>query len=92
MGWEWIPGGLDWLVGIEPYEVSQVLDSAKKWPRPGRSSDTGIGGLTIWGRTRAGRPLMIGVKLLPGLDMQVYSARELTVDQIAELEEWEATR
>jgi hypothetical protein len=92
MGWNWVPGVMDSLDGIEPYEVSQVLGSAKRWPRPGASRDTGIGSLTIWGRTWAGRPMMIGVRLGPGLDMQVYAARELTAAQVTELEKWEATR
>jgi hypothetical protein len=50
VGWEWIHEALARLEGVEPHEVSQVLNASRRWPRPA----IGLGGvrvLVIWGRT-----------------------------------------
>src|SRR5262249_38738427 len=70
-----------------------------------RYRDQGFGGLgqqghtaagtvlTVWGRTRTRRALL--VVLWPeqdSLDSYITAARELTADEEAELQRWEATR
>lgn len=58
MGYEWITVVPARLTGIEPHEVMQVLAAPARWPRPA-VDDVGIRVLTVWGRTRTGRALMI---------------------------------
>ncbi|MFC3386255.1 hypothetical protein [Couchioplanes azureus] len=93
MAFQWASGVLDWLAqrGIEAYEVQQVLQYGKRWPRQGRTPAGAV--LTIWGRTRTGRALL--VVLWPGqgsLDAYITGGRELTADEETELRRWEATR
>jgi hypothetical protein len=89
----WASGALEWLarLGIEPYEVHQVLQYGKRWPRPGR---TPVGtALTVWGRTHTGRALLVVLWPERGsLDSDITAARELTADEETELKRWEATR
>ena len=92
MGWDWVPGAMEQLEGIEPYEVLQALVASKRWPRNGVSRNTGMMSLTICARTRAGRPLMVGLIRLQGFEGLIYSAKELHGEQLAEFEAWEATR
>jgi hypothetical protein len=89
VGWEWIREALAKLQGVEPHEVSQVLNGPRRWPRPA----VGLGGvrvLVIWGRTLTGRPLLVVVKHKEGRDWWIVGARELDPDEVAELEGWEA--
>jgi hypothetical protein len=89
VGYEWITAVLDKLEGIEPHEVSQVLAARSRWPRPA----VGVGGtrvLTIWGRTRTGRPLMVALRRKDEWDWWIAGVRELSSNEVAELEEWEA--
>ena len=92
MGWEWSWFVLEQLTGIEPYEVMQVLETGQRWPRPAVDPVTGLVVLTIWGRTKAGRPLKVATRPLDGLNREIVGARELTPAELAELEQWEATR
>lgn len=92
MVWEWLPGAMDSLVEIEPYEVMQVVHAERRWPRLGVKDFTGLPVLTVWGRTRAGRPLMVASRSLGGLDRQIVAVRELRPAELAEFEKWEATR
>lgn len=49
--------------------------------------------VTIWGRTRTGRSLLVVLWPEQGsLDAYVTGGRELTVEEEAELRRWEATR
>jgi hypothetical protein len=80
------------LVGIEPHEVMEALFADRRWPRIGVSDDTGLVTLTVWARTRAGRPLKVGLRTVGGLDRQIFGARELTPDEVGEFEEWETSR
>jgi len=49
--------------------------------------------LTVWGRTRTGRALLVVLWPERGsLDSYITGARELSADEEAELERWEATR
>lgn len=89
MGYEWVREVLDKLSGVEPHEVTQVLGSRSRWPRPA----IGLGGvrvLTLWGRTHAGRPLMVALKRKDEWDWWIAGARELEPDEVVELEAWEA--
>lgn len=91
MVYEWLEIGLRLLRGIEPQEVMQVLNSSKRWPRSATGPD-GHPVLTIWGRTRAGRPLIVGTRPLAKWDWQIIGAREMRPAEITEFEAWEATR
>jgi hypothetical protein len=55
--YEWDDWALRALaVGIEPYEVRQVLEAGRRWPRPLSAPGGGMRVLAIWGRTTpAGR-------------------------------------
>jgi hypothetical protein len=90
VGYEWLSAGLDALRGIEPYEVQQVLRASRRWPRPGRDPVTGVEILTVWGRTRTGRGLLVAVRHLQGLDWQIIGARPLRSGEVEQLEKWEA--
>lgn len=88
VGYEWIVEVLDRLRGVEPYEVSQVLTAQRRWPRPA-TTDTGIQVLTIWGRTRTGRALLVALRRKDEWDWWIAGARELDAAELAELEVWE---
>ena len=84
---------MEWLAdrGIEAYEIQQVLQYGKRWPRQGHSP-AGVTP-TIWGRTRDGRALLVVLWPEQGsLDSYITGARDLTVGEEAELQQWEATR
>jgi hypothetical protein len=78
------------LVGIEPYEVRQVLEGSRRWPRPAMHP-TGLSILTIWGRTRAGRPLIVAVHQANGFTWRIVGARDMGEGELAELARWEKT-
>jgi hypothetical protein len=94
VAFRWAGGVLDWLAqrGIEGFEVQQVLQSGMGWPRQGHTPVGAV--LTVWGRSRAGRALL--VVLWPEQDTPpdsyITGARELTADEEAELRRWEAAR
>lgn len=93
VGFWWAYGALEWLAraGIEPYEVLQVLGYAKRWPRPGHGPAGTVP--TVWGRTPTGRALLVVLWPSAGtLDHQITLARELTAEEDAQLQRWEATR
>jgi hypothetical protein len=93
VGYWWAYGSLDRLTqaGIEPYEVLQVLGYARRWPRRGVHLTGPV--LTIWGRTRTGRALLVVLRPDPGtLDHQIVLARELTGEEEQQLQVWEAER
>ena len=89
MGYEWLAAALAALRGVEPYEVLQALSAPRRWPVAAQSG--GVRFLTIWARTQAGRPLIVAVRLLGGLDQQIIGAREMTEQEQAQFEAWEAT-
>jgi hypothetical protein len=75
---------------MEPYEVRQVLDAARRWPRPG-ADRAGFRVLTVWGRTRAGRPLIVAVYYVHGFVWKIIGARDMTGAELAEFDRWEQT-
>ena len=78
------------LAGIEPYEVRQVLESKRRWPRPAVGA-TGRA-LTIWGRTLTGRALIVAVYHVSGFTWKIIGARDLVENELAEFSKWEETR
>lgn len=88
VGYEWLSEALQALRDVEPYEVTQVLGAHRRMPVAAESA--GIRFLTISGRTRAGRPLIVAVRLIGGLDQQIIGARTLTPEELARFEAWEA--
>jgi hypothetical protein len=88
MGFEWPEWALAGLRGIEPGEVLQVLNADRRWPRTA-VSDTGMQVLTVWGRTRTGRPLLVAVRQVSQWDWQILGARDLNPKEAEELTTWE---
>jgi hypothetical protein len=90
VGYEWLPTLLAALAGIEPYEVRQVLEEGQRWPRAA-TGEHGIPVLAIWGRTRAGRYLIAVLRPTDvSLDWLIVGAMEMTAEQAAEYDRWEA--
>jgi hypothetical protein len=48
--------------------------------------------LTIWGRTRADRPLIVVVYHDVGLTWKIIGARDMTATELAEFSRWEEMR
>jgi hypothetical protein len=89
--YEWDDWALQALAGIEPYEVLQIISARHRWPRRGATPD-GLAALTIWGRTQAGRPLIVAVHHQSGFTWKIIGAREMTTGELAEFLRWEETR
>ncbi|WP_328476452.1 hypothetical protein OHA21_21910 [Actinoplanes sp. NBC_00393] len=89
MGYEWLTAALAALRDVEPYEAFEVLSAGRRLPLAAESA--GVHFLTISGRTRAGRPLVVAVRLLGGHQQQIIGAREMTPDELARFEKWEAS-
>ena len=86
--YEWEDWALAALVGIEPYEVRQALEAKRRRPRRATSA-TGVPVLTVWGRTRAGRPLIVAVYHVTGFTWKIIGARDMTDKELIEFREWE---
>jgi hypothetical protein len=88
--YEWEEWAIQALKGIEPYEVRQALDAKRRWPRavaiPGRNRI-----LTIWGRTWAGRALIVAVYRAGGSTWKIVGARDMTLPELHEFARWEDT-
>lgn len=69
----------------------QALGASRRWPRKA-ITPAGIRALTIWARTRAGRPLIVAVRQIDGRDWLIIGARGMDAAEVAEFEEWEARR
>ena len=89
--YEWLGPALESLSGIEPGEVNQVLAAARRWPRPALGENN-LSVLTIWGRTRSGRPLIVAVRHQAGWGWLIVGARTMTSKELTRFETWEATR
>lgn len=88
MGFEWPQWALDALRGIDPAEVVQALDAKRRLPRPARSA-TGVEVLTVWARTRAGRPLVVAVRRTDPWTWLIIGAREMYLQERTEFARWE---
>lgn len=91
MPYEWEDWALAALVGIEPFEVWQALDAKRRWARRAMSA-TGVAVLTVWGRTVAGRPLIVAVYHVAGFTWKIIGAREMGETELTEFSRWEETR
>jgi hypothetical protein len=87
VGYEWLAEALAALRGVEQDEVLQVLGATRR--RPLVAESAGVRFLTITARTRSGRPLIVAVRLLGGLDQQIIGAREMTSQELDRFEAWE---
>ncbi|MEU4692933.1 hypothetical protein [Actinoplanes sp. NPDC023714] len=89
MGYEWLTAALAALRDVETWEVTEVLSAELRLPMAAESA--GVHFLTISGRTSSGRPLVVAVRLLGGHQQQIIGAREMTPDELARFEAWEAS-
>lgn len=88
MPYEWDEWAINALAEIEPYEVRQVLEARRRWPRPA-VDPAGLRVLTIWARTLAGRVLIVAVYHSSGRTWKIIGAREMKADEMAEFAKWE---
>lgn len=88
VGYEWLPGVMAVLRGVEPYEVMQALMARQRWPRP-VIGPGGVALVTVWARTRAGRPLIIVIRRSAGFDWWIVGSREMNAAEAAEYKRWE---
>jgi hypothetical protein len=58
---------------------------------PLAASSQGVPFIAISGRTQAGRPLIVAVRKIGDFDHQIIGAREMTPEELARFEKWEAT-
>lgn len=91
MGYEWLPFALAALRNVEPHEVMEAINGALRWPRRA-AGPGGMPVVTIWARTRSGRPLITVVRHLDGFDWQILGAREMTSAETGEYDRWEAAQ
>jgi hypothetical protein len=91
VGYEWQAWALDALDGLEPHEVLQALGAGRRWPRWATGTH-GMRVLTVWARTRTGRPLIVAVRQVDAWDWQILGAREMSGADLTEFEKWEAHR
>lgn len=95
--YEWWPGARAQLqkAGVETWEVIDVVYSERRWPRPVRTPE-GAPGLSVWGRTGEGRPLVVLLRRLhqPGAAdiWQIVLAVPMGPRQLKEFTAWEANR
>lgn len=78
---------------IATWEVMEVLFSPRRWPRPATTRQ-GLPVLTVWGRTDAGRPLVVVLRQPRSYPecWQILMASPMGTHQLAEFTAWEATR
>jgi hypothetical protein len=88
VGYEWFPLALATLVGVEPYEVLQVLSASRRLPTAATSG--GVPFIAIMGRTLVGRPLIVAVRKIGNHDQQIIGAREMTTTELKRFDAWEA--
>lgn len=90
MGYDWLPEALAALVGVEPYEVTQVLSAPRRLPLA--ASSGGVPFVAIMGRTLTGRPLIVAVRKVGDFDQQIIGAREMAPKELQRFEAWEANQ
>ncbi len=86
VGYTWLPGLFALLVDVEPHEVMQVLQGdSRRRPRPALGP-RGLAVLAIFGRSTAGRDIVVIVRHLAGMDWQIVGARPMTAAEAAEFD------
>lgn len=93
MGYTWLPGLFALLLDVEPGEVMQVLDGVggRRWPKPVTGpAPQHLPMLAVFGRTQAGRTLVVLVRHIDQLDWQIIGARPMTHDETGQYARWEA--
>ncbi|MFI1237696.1 hypothetical protein [Nocardia salmonicida] len=88
MGFEWPDWAIAHLIGIEPSEVRQVLAASRRWPRPAFDGQVTV--LTVWGRTTAGRPLIVVMRQREDWTWVIIGARAMRAEELAQFEQWES--
>ena len=92
--YQWLRHLLDTLDDTERAGILQALAAEHRLPVSGVGM--GIPVLGIWARTAAGRPLIVALRQTPGtddpLDWTIIGARDMSADELAAFEKWEATR
>jgi hypothetical protein len=91
VGFRWHPTTLAKLSGIEPHEVIQALQSNRQWPKPAVGPGDMVV-LTIWGRTRTGRRLIVVTYPDTGFDSWIVGARDMNPAEATEYDRWEAAQ
>lgn len=93
MGTEWYEWARKRLgPGIHPDEALEVVAGFHPRRPMWGTSDNGVAIFTIWGRTFAGRPLIVGVDKVGQFQQMLVSAREMTPEQLADFVMWEVSR
>jgi hypothetical protein len=88
--YHWLAATLAALHGIEPHEVLQALAAQRRLPAPAVGFGPQV--LGIFARSSAGRPLVVTVRHSDGFDWWILGARDMTDDELAAFEAWEATQ
>ena len=88
--YHWLAATIAALRGIEPYAVMQVLAARLRRPAPAVGEGPQV--LGIYARTSGGRPRVVTVRRGDGFDRWILGARDMTNDELAAFEAWEATR
>jgi hypothetical protein len=83
----WLAIALERLRGISADEVIEVLGADRRMPVS--ASHDGLPVLTIWARTRAGRPLIVALRPLGKFDYEIVGASDMTDEQQQHLCQWE---
>jgi hypothetical protein len=89
MPYRWWQAALATLVGIEPSEVVQAVTTGRRLVRQG--SSLGLPVVSIWARTGAGRPLIVVLRHEGGMSWLIVGVLDMTPEQVAEFEHWEAS-
>ncbi|WP_369635013.1 hypothetical protein [Nocardia sp. JMUB6875] len=56
------------------------------------TSKDGLRVLQVWARTKAGRPIIVALRAMGGLDWQIIGAKPMNPQDIADFEKWESQR
>jgi hypothetical protein len=80
---------------LPPSSASSHTKCGRRW----KPSGAGLAGppappcrvLTIWGRTLAGRPLIVAVYHVSGFTWKIIGARDMTDKDLVEFTQWEET-
>jgi hypothetical protein len=88
--YHWLAATLAALHGIVPHEVVQALAAHRRLPARAVGASPKVVG--VYARTSAGRPLVVTVRHRGGFDWWILGARDMTDEERALFEAWEATR